>query len=527
MSRTQLYLIAFLLLLPVTLFCGVGAWALWNEGHLLWLSWTLPVCWGLAWFLLRRSRRVEVALPEVGSRAQWTPQDRAAATIVEAEQRRLDDVTPQELTDLKFFRERTLDLATKLARHYHPKAVEPLDELSVVEILAVVQLVADDLEDWFQHYVPASHLVTVKQWRMLSKAPDWWKVASNVGWLASIVMNPVNLGRFAVSKVFVDPVTQQIQTNLLGAFFMLYLRQVGFYLIELNSGRLRGGSARYRQVMARLQPGADALAAATSETTFEPVTVTIAIIGQVKAGKSSLTNCLLGDQQAAVDVLPLTRNVARYELRLDESKDKLILLDTPGYSDAGATLEQLTATREAARHADVILLVMDARSPAKQADVKMMADLGSWFREQQRFKPPSVVGVISKIDGLSPIMEWSPPYDWERPSRPKEHSIRDAVEYARQTLGETLSAAVPVCTDREHQHVFGVTEWLLPTMLLMLDEARACSLVRSLHHDHDRQKAWQVVSQLIQAGQRIKDVVDALRAGRMSPEELATTRREN
>ena len=93
MSRFQLILIAILILLPISLFAGVGGWALWNEGHLLWLSWTLPACWGLAWLLLRKMKRVEVPLPEIGSREHWTPHDRAAALIVEAEEKRLDDVT--------------------------------------------------------------------------------------------------------------------------------------------------------------------------------------------------------------------------------------------------------------------------------------------------------------------------------------------------------------------------------------------------------------------------------------------------
>ena len=73
-----------------------------------------------------------------------------------------------------------------------------------------------------------------------------------------------------------------------------------------------------------------------------------------------------------------------------------------------------------------------------------------------------------------------------------------------------MAAIVPVCTDRERGRVFGIEEWLLPTISLHLDEARACSLVRSLHHDHDRLKAWQVFSQLVQVGQRIKDAVQAL-----------------
>ncbi len=511
MSYFRLIVIAVLLLLPISLFSGVGAWAIWHSGHLLWLSWTLPLCWGLAWFLFRRARQSAVALPHFGARAQWTPQDKAAATIVEAEQKNIgDQATTDQLTDLRFFRERTLDLATKLAKHYHPKAVEPLNALSVVEIFAVVRLVSEDLEEWFLQNVPGSHLISVGQWRMLAQAPGWWKAASDTVWIASIVLNPFSLIRYAASKAFVDPMTKQIQSNLFGAFCMLYIRQVGFYLIELNSGRLRGGSARYRRAMDHLQDRTYEARTTTEPHDPEPVTVTIAIVGQVKAGKSSLVNSLLGEQRAAVDVLPLTRDVARYELRLEETNDRLVLLDTPGYSDVGATPAQLAASREAVRHADLILLVMDARSPAKLADANVLTELNSWFREQHRLKPPPMVGIVSKIDGLSPIMEWSPPYNLEQPSSPKEQAIRDAVEYASQAVGGGLAAIVPVCTDRERGRVFGIEEWLLPTISLHLDEARACSLVRSLHHDHDRLKAWQVFSQLVQAGQRIKDAVQAL-----------------
>jgi uncharacterized protein len=524
MSRWQLLLIIVLILLPVALFGGVGAWAIWQSGHLAWLSWTLPVCWGVAWLLLRRARRVEVPLPEIGSRVHWTPHDKAAAEIVAAEQKRIgDEATAEQLTDLRFLREQTLDLATKVARHYHPKVAEPLDALSVVEVLAVVRLVSEDLEEWFDDNVPGSHLVSISQWRTLAKLPGWWRTASNIGWIASVAMNPLaGLARYAATKAFVDPVTKQVQNNVFGAFLMLYVRQVGFYLIELNSGRLRGGSARYREVMAKMKgdtrgaastgtlPVSGESKSAGTASSAEPVTVTIAIVGQVKAGKSSLANCLLGTQKAAVDVLPLTKDVDRYELKFDESHDRLVLLDTPGYSDAGATREQLATTREAVRQADLVLLVMAATSPAKQADARMLAELTGWLREQHRLKPPPIIGVVSKIDGLSPLMEWSPPYDWEQSSRPKERSIREAVEFAGQAVGSGLATVVPVCTDRECGRVLGVEEWLLPVIVLHLEEARAVSLVRSLHRDYDRQKGWQVVAQLIQAGLRLKDVARSL-----------------
>ena len=536
MPRLQLLLIAVLILLPIALFAGVGAWAIWQSGHLIWLSWAMPVCWGLAWVLLRKAKRVEVTLPEIGSRIHWTPHDKAAGEIVAAEQKRIgDEATAEQLTSHTFFRDRTLDLATKVARHYHPHVAEPLDALSVVEVMAVVRLVAEDMEVWFDENVPGGHLVSIGQWRTLAKIPGWWRAASNVWSVASIYFDFTRLPRLALTRLSGDAAAKFGKTYAFKTFFLLYLRQVGFYMIELNSGRLRGGSARYRSAMARLDgsggltPKSQGADAAPLRKVDEPVTVTIAIIGQVKAGKSSLANCLLGEQRAAVDVLPLTQDVARYELRLDESHDRLVLLDTPGYSDAGATAEQLKATREAVRQADLILLVMAATSPAKKADATMLSELSGWFREQHHLKPPPVVGVVSKIDGLSPVMEWSPPYDWSQPTRPKEVSIREAVNYARQSVtagfgsaglgsaglgaGEGLASIVPVCTDRERHRVFGIEEWLLPVIALQLDEARACSLVRSVHHDHDRDrvKTWRVVSQLIASGQRIKDAVEALR----------------
>ena len=451
-------------------------------------------------------------LPEIGSKIHWTPRDHEAALLIEAEQKRVSEFTGDQLVDPQFYTTRTIELANEFARHYHPKATDPLGSVSVVELLTAVQLVAEDLETMLQQLVPGSHLITVSQWRMLGKAPDWWRTASNVGWLASILINPTSLARYAVSRAFVDPVSKQVQTNILGAFYSMFVQRLGHYLIELNSGRLRGGSARYREVMRRIErPTAAATVSDSSPPPVEErVTVTIAVIGQVKAGKSSLVNCLLGEQHAAVDILPLTRDVRRYNLQVEGQSDRLVLLDTPGYSDSGATQEQMTETREAVRNADLVLLVLDVRSPAKQADVSALDDLAAWFRDQHRLKPPSIIGVVSKIDGLSPVMEWAPPYSWETPSRPKEKNIREALDFTRTTFGERLDSVVPVCTDREHGRVFGVNEYLLPTISLFLDEARACSLVRSIHRDYDQQKAWQVVSQLVSAGSKIREYIPKL-----------------
>ena len=506
MSRWPFFLVSALVLLPLILIAGISGWLLWNSGNWFWLSWTMSLSWTAAWLVYRLQGRVEIPLPNVGSKIHWTPRDQAAAALIEVEQQRIHEFTGVQLADPQFYTTRTIELATEFARHYHPNSTDPLGSASVVELLTAIQLVAEDLEILLQQNVPGSHLMTVSQWKMLAQAPAWWRNASNLGWLASVVFNPTSLARYAVSRAFITPLSQQLQTNLLGTFYALFVRQLGFYLIELNSGRLRGGSAAYRASMKKLDPDQPTRTDETPVAPTPPVTVTIAVIGQVKAGKSSLINCLLGEQQAAVDVLPLTRAVQRYDLKLDDQSDRLILLDTPGYSDSEATPAQLADTFEAVRNADLVLMVLDVRSPAKQADLKTLEKLAAWFREQHRVKPPTIVGVVSKIDGLSPVMEWSPPYQWESPNRPKEHSIRAALDFTRQTFGDQFSSIVPVCSDIEHGRVWGIEEYLLPTVTLLLDEARACSLVRSLHRDYDREKTRQIVSQLISAGARIKEL---------------------
>lgn len=507
-SRWRLIVLSVLWLTPIVLLVGVGAWSLYESGRWFWLWWTLPVCWGLCGWLWRRwGREVRIPVPELEN-THWTPRDQAAWAIVSAEQRRIDELTSEQLIDPQFYVQITQQLAQKIAAHYHPGAADPVGSLSVVELLAAIDLITEDLEDWFLHFVPGSHLITVAQWRMLSKAPKWWETAVNAGWLVSIAVNPLNIGRFLASKFAVEPLTRMIQQNLLGTFYALYLRQAGYYLIELNSGRLKGGSKRYREMMQRLKGTTRPVApAGDSAAAGEPVQVTIALLGQVKAGKSSLVNCLLGQQRAVVDVLPATSTVQRYRLIWPERAEELVLLDTPGYSDAGATESQRRETREAARQADILLLVLDVRSAARQADVELLDDLQRWFQQHPHYQPPPVIAVLNKIDGLSPVLEWDPPYNWQQPVRPKERSIAGAVAYANEVFGPRVVEVVPTCADLAHQRVYGVAEFLIPALTARLSAGRAAALLRGLHDTCERTQWWQVVEQVMSAGKKLTDVL--------------------
>jgi hypothetical protein len=119
---------------------------------------------------------------------------------------------------------------------------------------------------------------------------------------------------------------------------------------------------------------------------------------------------------------------------------------------------------------------------------------------------PRVVGVLTHIDLLAPAMEWQPPYHWpgganSAAPRLKEQQIAQAVAAAREQLGEAVAAVVPVCA--AEGRVFGVQEWLLPTVVGMLGEARAVSMLRCLRAEVDARKIRKVMDQLMAAGKEI------------------------
>ena len=186
--------------------------------------------------------------------------------------------------------------------------------------------------------------------------------------------------------------------------------------------------------------------------------------------------------------------MTRYELQPEGIPTRLVLLDTVGYAHTGPKEDQLRATREAAQHSDVLLLVLHARNPARQADLSMLQELRQWFAARPDLKMPRVLAVLTHIDLLSPAMDWSPPYNWERPQRPKEKSIDAATAAVREQLGEYLVGVVPVCVAAGK--VYGVEEWLLPALTEMLDEAHAVGLLRVLRIEFDAEKVRKVIRQM-------------------------------
>jgi predicted GTPase len=509
----RIAVVTLLALAPVVFLAGVGMYHLWDRGWSFTAYWPMAVCW-LAAYLLGRywTRRRPAAATSRPTPEYWTDRDQAAWKIVETHAGAVPALTAEQFGDLNRYAADAQELALQVARVYKPSAADPFGHLTLPEILACGELVAHDLTALVNKYVPASHLLTVGDLKRIrdtaDQAAEWYPRLRNLYWIASAVFNPVKTGMQVVAtKAGLGPAFAGFQQNLMVWFYTAYLKELGRHLIELNSGRLKVGAKRYQELMAlhkeppvnEASGGRQPPEVEQADTSRPPEAppVTLAIVGPVKAGKSSLVNALLGEQRAGTDVLPLTPGATKYTLK-QPGRPTFTLLDTAGFGNDGASEADVKAAVEAARQADVMLLVVPARSAARRPESEFLDRVRSALAALPNLRMPPVLVVLSHVDLLSPVMEWSPPYDWRAGTRPKEDQLREAIQAATEQFADRAATVVPVCTAPGKE--MGVKDELLPAVVAFLGEARGVSLLRALHVEATADQTKRVVNQVLNAG---------------------------
>ena len=525
MTRSRILTLVALVALPVLFLAGTGAYHLWDRGWAFYAWWPMGLSLALAYILAWRwQRRIRAQQSEAPPPMHWTDRDRLAWQTVLERVQVADKIDDARFGEPQFYFDTAQQMAGQLVRVYRPEATDPVAIVTLPEILSVVELASHDLNVLAEKYVPGSHLMTIDHWRTARKAVDWYRKVSNVYWLASAVFDPIKTAtRYVAAKYGMGKPLEMFQQNVILWFYSAYVRELGFYLIELYSGRLRVGTARYRELMAAhahdpdgppiVIPPPDGMPAdgevkeGPPPAVQKPTGVRIVLIGQVKAGKSSVVNALLGERKAETDVLPLTSEVTKYDLVAPGVPVHLVLLDTAGYGRAGAVKDNVEETAEAVQASDLVLWVAHARNPARKADADFFASLRQWFQERPHLRFPPVVVVLTHVDLLTPAMEWAPPYDWAGGTRPKERSMADAVAAAQESFPD-VAGLVPCCTAAGRE--WGVAEELLPEIVALLGEAKSVALLRCLHAEADEGKIKKVFAQLWAAGRK---AVDLLRTG--------------
>ena len=520
MTRFRLIVLALLFLTPFVVLMCLGSYYLWEAGY-LWVWWPLIGCFAFTYFLAWQWTRRRGRLPNTASPPEyWTDRDKVAWDLVDAKAKSFEKVTLDEIMTARHYTNLGLDLANEVGAVYNPDAADPFDLLTLPEVLACVELAAADLEGMVQKYIPAVHLLRLKDVKTAQKAYGWYKSGQNAYWAGAAVIDPLSSGlRYLASRLGLGTLMNRIQDNLILWFHTAFIHQLGRYLIELNSGRLKVGVKRYREILAQHEvppsdvgsPVADAPATPDVGTPAEllasgapssPKPITFAVLGAVKAGKSSLVNTLLGKRAATVDRLPVASGT-RYDLTLADGQP-VSLLDTSGYGERVSD-EDFAAAVEASRDADLILLVTPATNPGRIADIDLLDHLKAWFDGKPHLRMPPVVVVVNQIDLLSPKAEWKPPYDWKEGTRPKEANIRDCLTAVKEQFGLRTAELVPVCA-REGE-TFGILDGLVTAVVAHLDHARGAAILKAFEADANERPVAKVFDQL---GNTVAAGLDAL-----------------
>lgn len=176
----------------------------------------------------------------------------------------------------------------------------------------------------------------------------------------------------------------------------------------------------------------------------------IAAIGRRGSGKSSLANALMGAPVFETGSVSDTTRSPRW-IEAVHSTRRMRWLDTPGLR-AGDRPERRDDVRRAlgGEPPDVVIVACKAT----QVDAGIDEDLTEvvWILEHQQrvgLVPPGVIGVLTRVDELPPLVQKAPPFEGE-----KRANIDRATELFRGHLATRRLAArdvLPVCTYQRFQ----------------------------------------------------------------------------
>jgi predicted GTPase len=223
----------------------------------------------------------------------------------------------------------------------------------------------------------------------------------------------------------------------------------------------------------------------------------IIIVGQVKAGKSSLINALFGQCRAATDVVSNTPRVQPYVLEREGIR-RAIIYDTAGYDASHADDDPFKDLRDSIAHSDLVLLVCSATSAARGVDRRLLDRIRDHFQKNPHRTMPPLVVPLTHVDRLRPFSEWDPPYDIARASVGKAAEMRRATQAVAEDLALAPECVVPVCTKADRE--YNVEEALMPAILAASPQAEQVKYQRCLREFRRKENWRQLWRQAVNAG---------------------------
>lgn len=499
--RIRLAILAVCLLAPSLSLVPFGAlWLVQNGYALYWVGGACLLV--LAAFLVQvwvlRKLGVTPAsvkaheLPEDETASSWTAREIEAWAAVQEIAETSDLSALESVDSVLALGQRTIKA---VAQVLHPERDDSVWQFTVPEALTMMENVSARLKPVFADSIPLADRLTIGQvfqiysWRgavdTVQRAYDIWRMVR--------LLNPVTAAtqelRERLSKQLLDWSKEELARRIVGA----YVKEVGRAAIDLYGGRLRVSPADIERHVA------SELAGDRAQTRGErPVRILVG--GQINAGKSTIINALAGEIKAASDVLPVDGGFAVHELK-PATLPAALLVEAPGFSEADQDLKALI---EQALRSDLILWVVSAVRPDREADRRALSAIRDAFAKRPDLRTPAIILAVTQVDKLRPYREWSPPYNLDAGSNEKAQSIKAALEAATADLAVPPGDAVAVSLgpDSIPYNVDG----LLALLLAEMPDAARVKLVRAIR-ESDRTFDWERLRrQSINAGRLVIDV---------------------
>ncbi len=498
-------LVLVLLLLPFLAAFGFGMLWLWQSGYML--HWLIAMVvlgglsYGLQQILIRRERKL-LADAVTKPNPDWPPsadvawqQVESLAQVCNPEEWPLDEEA--WVFDLG---QRTLETVAKC---YHPQVERPLLELTLPHTLLIIERASRDLRKDVAENIPFSNRLTIGDFFRLQRWKDKAEKVFNIYRAGRVIVNPVNALLGEAWRLFREKSLDQARDELHRWFLRAYVRKVGYYAIDLYSGRLSLHDDDETTSQTPVSKADSEQITVEPEVSEEPLR--ILVLGRSNSGKSSLINAMFGELKVISDVLPDTTQSLKPFVLSREGFTQALVFDSPGCDSAHFSNDKMLT---AAENADLILWVSPANRPDRQSERDCLDVLRAFQSGRVDYHSPPLIVAASYIDLLRPANEWQPPYNLANPQTIKSRNIRASVEAIANDLEVPIDQVIPVCL--MEGKVYNIDDSFWSAILDHQDEALRTRLLRCLHAKK-RTEDWVMLRrQMVGAGRFIRNLPDIL-----------------